>query len=59
MFKKVAVIGAVLSPVAMFAQTDLTGVLDTLGGYKTTALVIGVAGIAWVIGKSVVRRFVK
>jgi hypothetical protein len=40
------------------AQTDITGVMTSVSGYKDAAIVIGIAILLFVIGRKVVRRLV-
>jgi len=40
------------------AQTDCSSVITTLGGYETSALVIGVAILLWMVGRRIVKRMI-
>jgi len=41
------------------AQTDITGVIDSLTTYKTAAIVVGVAILLFVLGRRVVSKLAK
>jgi len=41
------------------AQTDITGVIDAVDGYRTEAIVVGIAILLFVLGRSVVRKLAK
>lgn len=38
--------------------TDIASLITELATYKTSAMVVGVALLLWVLGRKVVRRFV-
>jgi len=58
MMKKIAVAGVVASPVLANAATDIAGVMTDVGGYQTTAMVIGVAVLLFVLGRKIVKKLV-
>jgi len=39
-----------------FAQTDITGVIDSLDGYLTAAIAVGVAVLLFTLGRAIVRK---
>jgi len=41
------------------AQSDITGVLDSLDGYKTAGIVIGVAILLFTLGRVIIRKVAK
>lgn len=57
--KVAAVVGALAATSQAEAQSDLTGVLSSVSGYQTAAVLIGASIIAWVIGKRIVKTFAK
>lgn len=42
-----------------FAQSDITGVITEVSGYKTAAIVVGVAILLFTLGRAVVRKLAK
>lgn len=38
------------------AQTDITGVIDSLDGYLTAAIAVGVAVLLFTLGRAIVRK---
>jgi len=50
---------ALMSAVPASAQTDITGVIDAVDGYRTEAIVVGIAILLFVLGRSVVRKLAK
>jgi len=41
------------------AQTDITGVITAVDGYRTAAITVAIALMLFLIGRSVVRKLVK
>jgi len=41
------------------AQTDITGVISAVDGYRTAAVAVGIAILLYVIGRGVVRKIAK
>jgi len=39
-----------------FAQTDITGVIDSLDGYLTAGIAVGVAILLFTLGRAIVRK---
>jgi len=39
-----------------FAQTDITGVIDSLDGYLSAAIAVGVAVLLFTLGRAIVRK---
>jgi len=61
--QRVALAGAFLAvlsagSVAM-AQTDITGVISALDGYREAAVAVGIAILLFVLGRTVVRKIAK
>lgn len=44
---------------AMLGQTDITGVITAVDGYRTAAVAVGIAILLFVIGRTVVRKIAK
>jgi len=42
----------------MFGVTDMTGVIDSLSGYQTEAIAVGIAIFLFVLGRRVVRKLI-
>lgn len=57
-FQKLALAGAftVLAVGRASAQTDITGVIDSLDGYFTAAVAVGVAVLLFTLGRAIVRK---
>jgi len=55
----VAVAGLAFTAPAMFAQSDITGVITEVSTYKTAAIVVGVAILLFTLGRAVVRKLAK
>ena len=45
--------------VPMLGQTDITGVVSALDGYRTAAVAVGIAILLFVLGRTVVRKIAK
>lgn len=43
----------------LLGQTDITSVIDTLDGYRTAAVAVGVAVLLFVLGRTIVRKIAK
>jgi len=58
MKQKLALVGAftVLALNRASAQTDITGVIDSLDGYLTAAIAVGVAVLLFTLGRAIVRK---
>jgi len=56
--KKLFVLGACLAPSALFAATDITGVISDVSDYKDAAIVVGIAVLLFVLGRRIVRKLV-
>jgi len=41
------------------AQTDITGVVDSLEGYVTAAVAIGVSVLLFTLGRAIVRKIAR
>lgn len=56
--QKLALVGAftVLAVGRASAQTDITGVIDSLDGYFTAAVAVGVAVLLFTLGRAIVRK---
>lgn len=59
--QRLALAGAFLAMTGAtaFAQSDITGVVDTLDTYRTSAMAVGVAVLLFVLGRSIVRKIAK
>jgi len=57
-FQKLALAGAFLAITVgkASAQTDITGVIDSLDGYLTAAIAVGVAVLLFTLGRAIVRK---
>jgi len=56
--QKFLLAGGVLAITAVnaSAQTDITGVIDSLDGYLTAAIAVGVAVLLFTLGRAIVRK---
>lgn len=61
MKQKLALVGAfsVLALNRASAQSDITGVVDSLDGYLTAAVAIGVAILLFTLGRAIVRKIAR
>lgn len=60
--QRLALAGAFLAisgAAAMAQPTDITGVISAVDGYRTSAVVVAIALMLFLIGRSVVRKLVK
>ena len=56
--KKLMVGAAMVAPMAVFAQTDITGVISTVTTYKDAAIVVGIALLLFALGRKAVRKLI-
>jgi len=57
--KKLMALGLLgLSTAATFAQSNIDQVVDTVDGYRTAAVAVGIAVLLFVIGRKVVRKLI-
>jgi len=58
--KSLLVAGAVVgTSFVASAQSDITGVVDSLDGYLTSAVAIGVAILLFTLGRAIVRKIAR
>lgn len=50
---------AAMTVTPMFAQSNIDGVLDSLDGYKTAGIALGVAILLFTLGRAIVRKLGK
>lgn len=52
----VAVVGFGLSAPALFAATNITGVIEEVNTYFNSAVAIGIAVLLFVLGRKIIRK---
>lgn len=59
--QRLALAGAFLTlgVMAANAQTDITGVITALDGYRSAAVAVGIAVLLFVLGRTIVRKIAK
>lgn len=50
---------AVTAVTPVFAQSNIDGVLDSLDGYKTAGIALGVVILLFTLGRVIVRKLAK
>jgi len=59
-FKVLALAGVIAATTfAASAQSDITGVVDSLDGYLTSAVAIGVSILLFTLGRAIVRKIAR
>lgn len=49
----------IAAPFAAKAQSDITGVIDSVEGYVTAGIAVGVTVLLFLLGRAVVRKLAK
>lgn len=57
--KRLALVGLALSPATLLAATDISQVITDVQGYYDAAVVVGIAVLLFILGRSIVRRVAK